>query len=270
MTRNVVAVDATVFYASVARIIEGEPAPKCGGVITKSVEGFRHHLAAEYRKQREFAERIADRVLNGGEPELVVLRKPEVGNTRTDPSGARRVGVFWELVRAFDDAGVPVADVPIHTVTRLRGLKPSASYTDLAASCAALYPEVRLPEIDGKPDARYRATTIGLAVVGALVAGIETPIPVTDEVRTIVRRGGDYPPRFVPDAEAQGYAEQTASLKRNRVADKKRRASDWYDEQFALIGSAPLAEIEARFGSGGPRNAKLRAAWRKRMEKEGR
>ncbi|ETA93281.1 hypothetical protein [Mycobacterium avium] len=267
MTRNVVAVDATVYYASVARLVEGEPAPRCGGVITKDIDGVQHHLAAEARKHREFAERITDRILKGGAPELVVLRKPEVGNARTDPSGVRRLGVFWELVRNLDDASIPVAEVPLYTVARIVGA-PVHDYTALAARLMELYPEAKLPEIEGTPDPRYRVSTIGLAAVGAVVAGIETPLTITDVMLDTARRGGDYPPRFIPAADAERHAARAEQLKRNREQDKRSRAEAWYERQLEDIAKLPMAELTDRFGERGPRNQALKAAWKRRVERE--
>lgn len=266
MTRNVVAVDATVYYASVARLVEGEPAPRCGGVITKDIDGVQHHLAAEARKHREFAERITDRILKGGKPELVVLRKPNIG--AKDDSALRRLGVFWELVRNLDAAEVPVAEVPLYTVQRMLGLRANSPYAELAAKCTAVYPDARLPEIEGRPDPRYRVSTIGLAVVGAVVAGIETPLPVTDELLDIARRGGDYPPRFIPAADAERHAARAEQLKRNREQDKRARAAAWYEQQLEDIAHLPMAELEKRFGERGPRNATLKAAWKRRVGRE--
>lgn len=266
MTRNVVAVDATVYYASVARLVEGEPAPRCGGVITKDIDGVQHHLAAEARKHREFAERITDRILKGGKPELVVLRKPNIG--AKDDSALRRLGVFWELVRNLDAAEVPVAEVPLYTVQRMLGLRANSPYADLATKCVALYPEAKLPEIEGKPDPRYRVSTIGLAVVGAVVAGIETPLTITDVMLDTARRGGDYPPRFIPAADAEKYAARSEQLKRNREQDKRARAEQWYEQQLEDIRTLPMAELVDRFGERGPRNATLKAAWKRRVERE--
>lgn len=268
MSKSVVAVDTTVFYASLARIIDGESRPLLGGVETDPTEG-RHTVAAEMRKHRSFAATIVDRIVNSsrGAPELVVLRKPEVGNVRDDPSGVRRLGVHWEIVRQLDDAGVPIAEVPLYTVVRIVGAPARGDYDKLTARLQELYPEAEHPTVDEKPDRRYRMTTLGLAMAGAIPAGLAVPIEITDEMMVTLRRGADMP------YDAAQWGKQVEKLAGTRAAvrlkDKRARAEAWYESQLEAIRTLPIAELEDRFGGKPPRNKTLRAAYMKRMEREG-
>lgn len=267
MTRSVVAIDNTVFYASLCRITEGESRPLVGGVISKSIDGVQHHLSAEVRKQKEFAARVVSRIMAGGKPDLVVLRKPNVG--AKDDSAARRLGVYWELVGHLDAEGIPIAEVPLYTVQRMLGLRANSPYADLAAKCLSMYPEAKAPDADGKTDARYRVSTIGLAVAGAVAAGIYVPIDINAEVLATVRKGGDFPPTLTPPWDDAKYRDHVASVSgeraAKRTADKATRASEWYEQQLEDIATLPMAELEKRFGGKPPRNATLKAAWRKRF-----
>ncbi|GAB4680655.1 hypothetical protein [Mycobacterium avium] len=266
MARSVVAIDTTVFYASMCRLVDGNPRPLLGGVQTDPTEG-RHTVAAEMRKHREFAADIVRRVTESahGKPELVVLRKPEVGNVKADPSGVRRVGVHWELVRQLDDAHIPVAEVPIYTVQRALGL-PVNDYGRLTARLTELYPDAAHPVLGDKPDPRYRMTTVGLALAGAVPTGIGVPVEVTDDLLVALRRGADFP--FTAEQWGERVERLAGTRAAARLQDKRSRAAAWYEQQLEDIAHLPMAELVDRFGERGPRNATLKAAWRRRVERE--
>lgn len=264
---GVVAIDATVFYASMCRLVDGTPRPLLGGVQTDPTEG-RHTVAAEMRKHREFAADIVDRIVGSshGAPELVVLRKPEVGNVKADPSGVRRVGVHWELVRQLDDASIPVAEVPIYTVQRILGVPVGGDYASLTARLTEVYPDAAHPVLGDKPDPRYRMTTVGLALAGAIPAGVGVPVEVTDDILVALRRGADFP--FTAEQWGERVERLAGTRAAARLQDKRTRAEQWYESQLEDIAHLPMSELVDRFGERGPRNKTLKAAWKRRVGRE--
>lgn len=150
MTR-VVAIDATVHYASIAAITE-DGQPRCAYRVTPTMEGEgsrNRSIADDHMLHIEFAADIVNAVTNAELPALVVLRRPSLGvgagGRRTgratvkggrvrryesaesgkltkgegervvtlDHSAIRRLAVHWELVRQLTERGVPVAEIGV-------------------------------------------------------------------------------------------------------------------------------------------------------------
>jgi hypothetical protein len=153
---------------------------------------------------------------------MVVLAMLNVASTKTsartdsrgagyravtgDTSAGRRAGVWWELVRLFGESGVPVADLNVLTAERAllgKAKFGAAGYQALAAKALEWYPEITLPQRVSDTgavslDPRYRVTTVGLAVCGALVAGIPTPVPASPELLAVIHGGANFPRPFAP------------------------------------------------------------------------
>lgn len=262
MARSVVALDSTVFYTSIARLVDGDPTPYAGYMHADPVTAS-HHPAAEVRRHIDLAASVVDAVRESrhGVPELVVLVKPHIGSLAKDPSGHRRLGVYWELVRQFAEAGIPVGEVSLLSVQKAalgraewgtRGTDPLASWV------ADQWQEYAAPTREDKngdavPDERYRATTVAVAAVAALAAGFPVPqLPATDSVIASLRRGCSLPPsaRFPETAEKW-------------ETNAKRLAPDEYvQERLTLIKTLPVSELKTWHT---PRNRELRKALEARL-----
>lgn len=260
--RSVVALDTTVFYTSIARIVEGTPDPICGYLHADPVERW-HYPAAEVKRHVDLAAQVVEAVKESrhGCPELVVLVKPNIGALAKDPSGHRRLGVHWELVRQFAEANIPVGEVSLLSVQKAclgraewgkRGTDPLAKWVEAQWSgyAAPTREDKKGVEV---PDERYRATTVAVAAVAALAAGFPAPqLPATDEVLMALRGGVSLPPGF-------GLPETHAAF------DKKstRLSPDKYvQERLTLIRTLPVSELETWHT---PRNRELRKALEARL-----
>jgi len=283
MARRVTAVDSTVFYASVATLVEGESKPRCGRVIAPDRDPDEpQHLAAEHMRHIALATRIVTAVTKTGNPDLVVLRRPNFGTgagdrkpgtrrvgsgdqrreVKVDTSALRRLAVHWELVRQFSELGVPVAELGLISAEQaLTGTV--AGYSALAKATRALYPEMTVPTIDNgsREDPRYRVTTAALATLGAVALRMPTPLTVTETVWSALRRGGDFPPSVALPEAVSTSAAGTA-----RAAEKKTRVAKFYEREEERIGELSLGDLESM---GRPRNAELAAVWTRRMRELG-
>lgn len=281
--RKVTAIDATVFYASVATIVEGESRPRCGRVIAPDRDPNEpQHLAAEHARHIALAARIVAAVTKSGNPDLVVLRRPNFGTgagdrkpgtrkvgrgdqrreVNVDTSALRRLAVHWELVRQFSERGVPIAEIGLISAEQaLTGTV--AGYTALAKATRALYPEMTVPTIDNgtREDPRYRVTTAALATLGAVALRMTTPLTVTEQVWSALRKGGDFPPSVtLPEA----VSTTTAGVA--RAAEKRARVEKFYEREEERIGELSLGDLES---VGRPQNAQLAEVWKRRMRELG-
>lgn len=283
MARRVTAIDATVFYASVATIVEGESRPRCGRVIApERVEGEPQHLAAEHMRHIALAARIVTAVTKSGNPDLVILRRPSIGTgagdrkpgTRTvgrgdqrrevkvDTSALRRLAVHWELVRQFAELGVPVAELGLISAEQALTGKVQG-YTSLATATRTLYPDMSVPKTDdgSREDPRYRVTTAALATLGAVALRMDTPLTATETVWSALRKGGDFPPSVkLPEAVS------TSAAGTARAAKKKSRVAVFYEREEERIGELSLGDLE---NMGRPQNSQLAAVWKRRMRELG-
>lgn len=281
MSRVIAAVDTTVYHTSIALMMEGNPKPRCGRRVSRTI--VQHHPAAEMEKQSELAESVVEAVTRKGKPELVMLVEPVVGTQlpskgqKGDTSARRRLGVHWELVRQLHAEKIPVAELPLKVLERavvgraargMDGVKPVEDWVHIHFPAA-----VRPADDDGNPDKLYRMTTVALAAVGCVVAGVPLPraiteidpLPVTEDLLRIIKNGGNFPPEFriTPDNHpADMTRREKAAAKRvsdrqrlERFIEKKR------EEELEFIRTAPLAELENLK----PINPAARAALRLRL-----
>lgn len=281
--RKVTAIDATVFYASVATIVEGESRPRCGRVIAPDRDPNEpQHLAAEHARHIALAARIVAAVTKSGNPDLVVLRRPNFGTgagdrkpgtrkvgrgdqrreVNVDTSALRRLAVHWELVRQFSERGVPIAEIGLISAEQaLTGTV--AGYTALAKATRALYPEMTVPTIDNgtREDPRYRVTTAALATLGAVALRMTTPLTVTEQVWSALRKGGDFPPSVtLPEAVS------TTTAGTARAAEKTRRVAKFYENETEKLNELSLGDLESM---GRPQNSQLADVWTRRMRELG-
>lgn len=259
--RSVVALDSTVFYTSIARIVEGDETPYAGYMHADAVAAS-HHPAAEARRHIDLAEQVVDALTSSrhGAPALVVLVKPNLGAMAKDPSGHRRLGVHWELVRQLDDAEIPVGEVSLLSTQKAclgraewgkRGTDPLAKW--VAEQWSGFAAPTREDKGKHVPDARYRATTVALAAVAAIAAGFPVPqLPATDEVLVALRSGVSLPPEFGLPETRGAFDKKTARL-----------SGDAYvQERLTLIKSEPLEELKTWRT---PHNREIRKALEARL-----
>lgn len=262
MTRSVVAIDLTVTYVSVCRLTEGSVPRAAGLPFPEPAKGTRRSLAYENKRHQEMAKSIAKALVRGGAPELVVIARPTFGagadsrggGKAGDTTAYRRLGIFWALINELDAANIPVAELGVlaaaKALTHSGHQKTAAS--GLAAHARALFPGMVIPE-----DPKYRVSTVGLAICGALVAGIPVEgVPATEFIYARLRAGGDFPESVhIPRAPRSDEAEQ---------ADKKRRET-FIEKRREEIEKGKWADLDS---SREPRNPELRALWRKRLARE--
>lgn len=281
--RKVTAIDSTVFYASVATLVEGESRPRCGRVIAPDrVDGEPQHLAAEHARHIALAQRIVTAVTKNGAPDLVVLRRPNFGTgagerkpgtrrvgsgdqrreVNVDTSALRRLAVHWELVRQFSERGVSVAELGLISAEQaLTGTVQG--YTALAKATRSLYPDMTVPKVDdgSREDPRYRVTTVALATLGAVALRMDTPLTVTETVWSALRRGGDFPPDIsLPEAVS------TTTAGTARAAEKRTRVAAFYEREEEKLNELSLADLESMRR---PTNEQLAAVWKRRMRELG-
>lgn len=256
--RSVVAVDSTVFYASIARLVEGDTTPYVGYLHADPVEKI-HYPAREASRHTELAEAVVKAVVESrhGSPELVVLVKPHLGSLAKDPSGHRRLGVHWELVRLFAAAGIPVGELSILSVQKAcigRGEWGTKGTTALAEWVAQQWEGYAAPtREDGKADARFRATTVAMAAAGAMAVGFPVPqLPATDTVLTGLRSGFNLPPSARLPETSAAYVKRSSRL----------QPDAYVQERLTLIATLPVSELETWHV---PRNSQLRKALEARL-----
>ena len=241
--------------------MEGDETPYVGYMHAAAVAAS-HHPAAEVRRHIDLAEQVVDALTSSrhGVPTLVVLVKPQMGALAKDPSGHRRLGVHWELVRQLNAAGIPVGEVSILSVQKAclgraewgkRGTAPLAQW--VAEQWADYAAPMREDKGKQVPDARYRATTVALAAVAAIAAGFPVPqLPATDSVIASLRRGCSLPP-------SARFPETAAKWDKNA---KRLSPDEYVQERLTLIKTLPVSELETWHT---PRNRELRRALEARL-----
>lgn len=260
--RSVVALDTTVFYTSIARLIAGDPQPRCGYRYAAPVTRV-HDPASEVRRHTDLANQVVTAIVTStfGVPELVMMVRPQLGTMGDDPSAQRRVAVYWEIVRQLDAQRVPVGEVSLLSVQKaaLGSGQWGKKGTDaLEQWVAQQFPEYTAPTFTDektgktKTDPRYRATTVAAAAVAALVAGIASPFDGDDAAIHALRAGISLP---------GGVSLPAPSTTRSGKPRKSRE--DYIKEKLADIETATLEELEGM----SPRSPVLRAAIKKRLNR---
>lgn len=261
--RSVVALDTTVFYTSIARLIAGDPQPRCGYRYAAPVE--RHHdPASEVRRHTDLANQVVSAIVGSafGVPELVLMVRPQLGTMGDDPSGQRRVAVYWEIIRQLDAQRVRVGEVSLLSVQKAAlgsGQWGKRGTNALEAWVADTYPEYTAPTFTDektgnvKADPRYRSTTVAAAAVAALVSGLSSPFTGDDDAIHALRNGISLP---------DGVSLPAPSTTRSGKPRKKRE--DYLTEKLAFIETATLEELEGM----NPRSPELRRAIKKRLARD--
>lgn len=286
-----VAVDATVSYASIASYTTASPTEvgvtRLARIVPTraSKDAEDRSLVAEHRLRTEFAALVVNAVTRSGAPDLVVLRRPTLsrgagtrkagprrassrGTTTFDPdtSAIRRMGVHWELVRLFGEAGVPVAEIGVITAElAVTGGRVSGGYSVLADAVTSLVPDLKPPTITedarakheglaeraaGDADPLYRMSTPALAWLGAVALHMKTPLKVTERTVDLLRKGGDFPPGIT--------LPKTLGDTSERYTEKARRAEAFIERKKEELGELSVADLEAM---GRPNHDDLAEHW---------
>lgn len=295
---KVVAVDATTSYASIASYTAESPTVDGVTRVARIVptrsdrDAADRSLVTEHRLRTEFAALVVSAVTRTGAPDLVVLRRPTLSRgagtrkagarrlgrgTETfnpDISAIRRLGVHWELVRLFGEAGVPVAEIGLITAElALTGKHVSEGYTALAAKVSELAPELAPPAVTedsrakheglaeraaGDADPLYRMSTVALAWLGAVTLRAKTPLKVTERTVELLRKGGDFPPSITLPTSLGDTSE--------RRTEKARRAEAFIEGRKREMGELSIADLEAE---GRPSHDDLAEHWDDLMREAG-
>ncbi|MFV8275826.1 hypothetical protein [Mycobacteroides abscessus] len=262
MSRSVVALDTTVFYTSIARIISDDPQPKCGYRYAAPVTRD-HDPASEVRRHTDLATQVVSAIVTStfGVPDLVMMVRPQLGTMGDDPSAQRRIAVWWEIVRQLDAQKVPVGEVSLLSVQKAcvgSGQWGKRGTDALEQWVGERFPEYTAPSFTDektgktKADPRYRSTTVAAAAVAALVAGMPSPLAGNDHALHALRNGISLP---------DGVSLPAPSTTRSGKPRKKRE--DYITEKLADIETATLEELEGM----NPRSHTLRAAIKKRLNR---
>lgn len=261
--RSVVALDTTVFYTSIARLIAGDPQPRCGYRYAAPVTRV-HDPSSEVRRHTDLANQVVSAIVGStfGVPELVLMVRPQLGTMTDDPSAQRRVAVYWEIVRQLDTQRVPVGEVSLLSVQKaaLGSGQWGKKGTDaLEQWVADTYPEYIAPTFTDektgkvKADPRYRSTTVAAAAVAALVAGLSSPLAGNDDAIHSLRAGIS-----LPDGVSLPAPSTTRSGKPRKSRD------EYVTEKLAFIETATLEELEGM----NPRSPELKRAIKQRMNRD--
>ncbi|CPX20645.1 Uncharacterised protein [Mycobacteroides abscessus] len=243
--RCVVAIDPTLLYVSVA-VVNEDGTVQCRRIIgdgngepTKRVEQKQHPAAA-----LEYITAVAERTVvqvASLSPELVVLRRPDLGTRTKDPHADKRMGLHWALVSALVARDIPVAELgTISAGTALCG-NARGGHAAVVGKVKSIYPNLTLPQgrdADGKPDGvtdqRYRVSAVALALLGAVAVRMPTPLEVTDHTWDTLRRGGAWPPSVTIPSEKRV---------RNRTRSEKELKSN--AEKLEAWGETKLEELRS-------------------------
>lgn len=176
--RIVWGIDVTVTLVHLARIAEGDEKPGTGIAPVTSDGGAVHTVASTQHKLVTAADTVVAKVLAGSKPDLVVMSKFMWNDMRADPSAGRRAQLWWSIAERLLDAGVPLAEFPLPTLTtwaRGGAGKSTGKMLDAqAATVKALWPAI-------EPPVNHRAGTVLLAAAGAMAVGISTPVAATQD-----------------------------------------------------------------------------------------
>ncbi|SLF09275.1 hypothetical protein [Mycobacteroides abscessus] len=169
MSKFVVGIDAVVTGVSVAAFVDGASSPVTKFVRAPRIDNF--DVLHQTARTLTTAEMVMESVLRSGIPELVVMMKPSVGDSRKDTSGPRRMMLAGEIQRRLVEARIPTAEIaPMALVSWLLGGGRKYPPRDFGA----LEQAVRDAWRPGETDDGFRLTTIGVAAAGAVLTGIET------------------------------------------------------------------------------------------------
>lgn len=200
--RVVWAIDIMASVVSFSRITEGTAKPSIGRA-TVPLQSRTHTPRAQWERATKLADEVCGKVLKGGVPTLVVIAKQQWASYEKDPTAQRRFMVQALIEQRLHAAGVPVAEFPYPTaakwlsVSRLGGGVMTQLATGVANTWGIRPPTEQRAELrDAKGEVTRAAATaqvafrpqvVVLAAIGAMAAGIETKVPVTEERLALVR-----------------------------------------------------------------------------------
>lgn len=265
--KRVVAIDPTLAFVSLASVSED------GTVECRRVLGIelteRQHPAAAHERATRLAERVATGIEHvWGIPTLVVMRRQEPGVYTKDPHASSRLGLHWAIVAALTARGVPVAELgTISAAIALCG-NSRGGHTALVDKVTTLYPNLTIPrglDKDGnpteEPDKRYRASTVALALLGAVAVRMRTKVEPTEHVWNVLRKGGMFPPSVSIPARSRANRVRT----QDELAKADARAEAWATERNAEIRtmrSAAFWDMEP------PTSQRLKHDYNRRVDAE--
>ncbi|MBN7483194.1 hypothetical protein [Mycobacteroides abscessus] len=169
MSRFVVGLDAVVTGVSVCAFVEGASAPVTRFVRAPRIDNF--DVLNQTARTLTTAELTMESVLRSGVPELVVMMKPAMGDSRKDTSAPRRMMLVGEIQRRLIEARIPVAEISSMTlVSWLLGGGRKYPPRDFSALEAAVQDAWRPAEVESE----FRLTTVGVSAAAAVITGIPT------------------------------------------------------------------------------------------------
>ncbi|MBS9532619.1 hypothetical protein KIH27_03350 [Mycobacterium sp. M1] len=205
--KAVIAIDPTTSGVSLARIVTGERTPRLRYVeAPEATTKYRERgLVGAMQRAEDTATGVLERVLRGGAPDLVVMSKLVTGELTRDPSGPRRSGLWWEIIRQCEAAGIPVADYPSLAAQRYFGTHAQPGLEGANRLVRAV--KKRWPGVSLDMPEAFRYTSVALAAIGCAVVGIPTAIPVTQERLKLLKTGTWAPGTVIPRG-VEGWKEQ--------------------------------------------------------------
>lgn len=187
MTRYVIGLDPLLASTSIAAIANGVPTPTTKLIVSNPTSD--KSVAGTHDRIGQTADQVIESVTRSGTPDFVMCMRPLTKGTQDDPSGPIRMMLVGEIQRRLIADGIPVAELAPMTLTKFVLGRFEAGEKSIKAQ------EIKLKDIfRGMSDPsvgrnQYRWTTVGLAAVAALTAGIETAMPVTDAGLTTLTKG---------------------------------------------------------------------------------
>lgn len=208
----VVGLDITTSGISVARMAGGKRSISATWVSAPPSAGKSHTVASTLHRHTTVARRVVDLITDvGGQrvrPSLVVMVKPHYKTPQQDPSAVRRIGLWFQMAAELDRLGIATAEVPIYTISRWLmggsgGRMSTNTFSQISDAISAHFPGVTPRPADAEVDtaslSSYRMTTVAVAAAAAMSAGVETPVPVTQERLNILSGYADPDARHKSD-----------------------------------------------------------------------
>ena len=169
MSKFVVGLDCVVTGVSVCAFGEGSESPVTKFVRAPRIENF--DVLTQTVRTIVTADSAVESVVKSGIPELVVMMKPSVGDSRKDSSAVRRMMLAGEIQRRLVEAGIPVAEISSMTlVSWLMGAGRKYPPRDFSVLEGAIQDAWRPGEVEPE----FRLTTVAVAAAAAVVVGIPT------------------------------------------------------------------------------------------------
>ncbi|TXI55913.1 hypothetical protein [Mycolicibacter arupensis] len=192
-TPTVFGLDVTSSGISISKLVLDEK-PLCKRIPAPDSRRKSHSVASGLHRQRSTTRLVLDTVLRDGiRPHLVVMGKLSWGLQAKDPSAGRRAAQWWDIASALCDAHVPVAEVPLGTISSWAMDKSPGLKAD---GLAALRKDIadKWDGLDADFTAAgelFRPSAAGYACFGAMLVGMPTPYAPTEErIRKLTQHHG--------------------------------------------------------------------------------